>query len=59
MELDSEVAALCAQANRSPHQPYPTFALAMRLFDDPAWDVLSPERPLRYWRLIEVMQTGA
>jgi AAA+ superfamily predicted ATPase len=56
MELDSEVAALCAQAN---HQPYPTFALALRLFDEPAWDVLSPERPLRYWRLLEVMQTGA
>jgi hypothetical protein len=47
MELDSQIAALCAQANSNPHQPYPTFALAMRLFDDPAWDILSPERPLR------------
>lgn len=59
MELDSEIASLCAQANSTPNQPYPTFALAMRLFDDPAWDVLSPERPLRYWRMIEVMQMGA
>lgn len=50
MELDSEIASLCAQANGNPQQTYPTFALAMRLFDDPAWDVLSPERPLRYWR---------
>ncbi|MCB9099134.1 MAG: ATP-binding protein [Anaerolineales bacterium] len=59
MELDSEIASLCAQANGNPQQTYPTFALAMRLFDDPAWDVLSPERPLRYWRMIEVMQMGA
>ena len=59
MELDSEVAALCAQANGNSQQAYPTFALALRLFDEPAWDVLSPERPLRYWRLLEVMQTGA
>jgi ATP-dependent 26S proteasome regulatory subunit len=59
MELDSEAAALCAQANGNSQQAYPTFALALRLFDEPAWDVLSPERPLRYWRLLEVMQTGA
>jgi predicted nucleic acid-binding protein len=31
----------------------------MALFDDPAWDVLSPERPLRFWRLIEINQAGA
>ena len=59
MELDSAAAALCAQANGNSQQAYPTFALALRLFDEPAWDVLSPERPLRYWRLLEVMQTGA
>jgi AAA+ superfamily predicted ATPase len=59
MELDPGLAALCAQANGNPNQPYPTFALALSLFDQPAWDALSPERPLRYWRLIEVMQTGA
>jgi hypothetical protein len=31
----------------------------MALFDDPAWDVLSPHRPLRYLRLIEITQPGA
>jgi hypothetical protein len=31
----------------------------MSLFDAPAWDALSPERPLRYWRLIEIHQPGA
>jgi hypothetical protein len=32
--------------------------LALALFDAPAWDALSPERPLRYWRLIEISQPG-
>jgi ATPase family protein associated with various cellular activities (AAA)/winged helix domain-containing protein len=54
MELDTGIAALCARAHRDPGRAYPTFALALTLFDDPAWDALSPERPLRYWRLIEV-----
>ncbi|MCK4787485.1 MAG: ATP-binding protein [Desulfobacteraceae bacterium] len=59
MELDTRVAVLCAQAQDDPNRPYPTFALALVLFDEPAWDVLSPERPLRYWRLIEINQPGA
>lgn len=59
MELDTRIAALCARAQRDPVKPYPTFALALMLFDEPEWNVLSPERPLRYWRLIEINQPGA
>ncbi|HYD82090.1 MAG TPA: ATP-binding protein [Paucimonas sp.] len=59
MELDTRTAALCARAQRDSAKPYPTFALALALFDKPAWDVLSPERPLRYWRLVEINQPGA
>jgi len=59
MELDPDAAALCARAHRDPSRPFPTFALALWLFDDAAWDVMSPERPLRYWRLIEIHQPGA
>ena len=59
MELDTRIAGLCARAQDDPDRPYPTFALALALFDDPAWDALSPERPLRYWRLIEINQPGA
>jgi ATPase family associated with various cellular activities (AAA)/Winged helix domain, variant len=59
IELDTRIAGLCAHAQQDPNRPYPTFALAMTLFDEPAWDVLSPERPLRYWRLIEINQPGA
>jgi len=53
MELDMRTAQLCEQAHG---RPYPTFALAFALFDDPDWNVLSPDRPLRYWRLVEISQ---
>jgi len=59
MELDTRIGSLCARAQDDPARPYPTFALALTLLDDPAWDVLSPERPLRHWRLIEINQPGA
>ena len=58
MELDTRTATLCAQAQGHPSYEYPTFALAMKLFEKPAWEVLSPERPLRYWRFLEVIQRG-
>ena len=58
MELDAGVALLCARAQADATRTYPTFALAIALFDAPAWDSLSPERPLRYWRLIEISQPG-
>ena len=57
LELDTSIAPLCARAQGDAGRPYPTFALALSLFDDPAWDVLSPERPLRYWRLLEINQS--
>jgi hypothetical protein len=62
MELDTRIAALCARAQDDARKPYlyhPTFALALALFDDPAWDALSPERPLRHSRLLEINQPGA
>jgi hypothetical protein len=59
MELDTRTAALCARAQDDPNRPYPTFALALTLFDEPAWDALSPERPLRYYRLLEINQPSA
>lgn len=59
VELDTRIAALCARAQGDPGRPYPSFALAMMLFDKPAWEALSPERPLRYWRLLEINQPGA
>ena len=59
MELDGKTAALCAKAQNNPYKPYPTFALALKLFDPHEWDALSAHRPLRYWRLLEINQPGA
>jgi hypothetical protein len=58
MELDSHVPALCSRAQDDPSRPFPTFALALSVFDDPSWDALSPENPLRYWRLVEINQAS-
>ncbi len=59
MEFDMRLPSLCAQAQDDPTHRYPTFALSLALFAESAWDVLSPERPLRYWRLLEINQPGA
>ena len=59
MELDTRIAGLCARAQNDPQKNFPTFALALALFDGPSWDAVSPERPLRFWRLVEISQLGA
>jgi hypothetical protein len=53
-ELDTRIAGLCARAHDDPQRAYPTFALALTLFDDASWDVTSLERPLRRWQFVEV-----
>jgi len=59
MEFDTRLPGLCAAAQGDANKAYPTFALALTLFNEPAWEAISPERPLRYWRLIEFSQPGA
>lgn len=54
MELDTSIAGLCATAQGDRALAYPTFALALHLFDHGGWDALSPDRALRYWRLVEI-----
>lgn len=58
MELDARMALLCARAQGHQSFSYPTFALAMSVFEKATWDVLSPERPLRQWKLLEIIQAG-
>lgn len=58
MELDTGVAGLCSRCQKDPARSYPTFALAFALFEGASWEALSPERPLRFWRLIEITQPG-
>lgn len=52
VELDSSIARLLAQAD--PASPYLTFGLALSALDDAHWSALSPSRPLRRWRLVEL-----
>jgi hypothetical protein len=58
-ELDTRIANLCALAHDDPQKPYPTFALALAMFEEPAWDALSPHRPLRFLRLLEINQPAS
>jgi len=58
-ELDTTIRARCAAAQADALRPYPTFALALAMGEQPAWDVLSPAAPLRHWRLVEISQPGA
>ncbi|MEO1125823.1 MAG: ATP-binding protein [Cyanobacteria bacterium J06639_16] len=57
-EWDEQILSLCAKAQDNPARPFPTFTLALSIFKDPVWDVVSPHRPLRHWRLIEILQGG-
>jgi ATPase family protein associated with various cellular activities (AAA)/winged helix domain-containing protein len=59
VEMDTRIASLCARAQNDAMRPYPTFALALNLFDEPSWDVRSPMRALRYFSLIEINQPGS
>lgn len=56
IELDTRIGALCARVQDDLSRPFPTYALAMAIFENPSWDAISPDRPLRYWRLVEISQ---
>jgi hypothetical protein len=59
MELESRFAGLCAKAAGDPSRPWPTFGLALAALPEPHWSALSPNAPLRHWRLVEILtQTG-
>ncbi len=51
MELDAAFAGLCAAGHDAPH---PTFGLALAAFPDAHWSALTPDAPLRHWRMIEL-----
>jgi hypothetical protein len=57
-EFDSSFLTLFARAQADASKTYATFALALSIFEQPAWDALAPERSLRFWRLIEIHQPG-
>ncbi|HEX4004734.1 MAG TPA: ATP-binding protein [Acidobacteriaceae bacterium] len=54
VEMDSSLAALCAEATGLGRRPAVTFSLAMATLADPHWSALTPSRPLRNFRLIDM-----
>ncbi|MEN9937371.1 MAG: hypothetical protein RLZZ387_3950 [Chloroflexota bacterium] len=52
VELDSGIAALCAELNGDPRRPSPSFGLAMTVLPDAHWSALTPGAPLRHWQLL-------
>jgi hypothetical protein len=58
IELDGAFASLCAAAHGDPRRTYPTLSLALAALPDAHWSAITPAAPLRYWRLIEVLDNG-
>ena len=54
IEMDSDLAGLCAGASGNGQRTWGSFHLALAALPDPHWSALTPVRPLRQWRLIEI-----
>ena len=54
VELDSSVAELCGEANGSPQRAHATFGLALGALSEPHWSALTPARPLRRFRMVDM-----
>ncbi|UCV21115.1 ATP-binding protein [Ferribacterium limneticum] len=53
-EMDAELARACALAHGDTTRPWVTFSLALATLESPHWSALTPQRPLRRWRLIDI-----
>ncbi len=54
VEMDSTLAARCAETSGRPQRGAVTFSLALATLTDPHWSALAPSGPLRRFRLIEI-----
>jgi hypothetical protein len=59
VEMDASLATLCAEAQGQPQRAWASFGLALAALDAPHWDAITPVRPLRRWRLIEIDEHAA
>ncbi len=59
VEMDSEFGALCAGASPGGQRPWATFGLALAVLPDAHWSALTPVRPLRLYRMLEVPEDTA
>jgi ATPase family associated with various cellular activities (AAA) len=54
VEMDDQLASACAAAQGHENRRYASFGLALAALPEPHWSALTPDRPLRRRRLIEV-----
>jgi hypothetical protein len=54
VEMDSHLATRCSEAQGHPQRAYATFGLALSTLPEAHWSALTPDRPLRRFRLLEV-----
>jgi len=59
VELDAEIPQLCAKAHGNPNMTYPTFGLALAALPQAHWSALTPARPLRRFKLIELSEISS
>jgi AAA+ superfamily predicted ATPase len=59
VEMDAGLAACCAAAAGAQGRPYASFGLACATLAEPHWSAITPVRPLRLWRLVEVKDDQA
>lgn len=54
VELDANIASACSRIHGNDSQRNASFGLALATLPDAHWSALTPARPLRHWRLLEV-----
>ncbi len=55
VELEGRFAEACALAHRDPKRGSASFGLALAALPGAHWSALTRDRPLRYWRMLEVL----
>ena len=58
VEMDARFPALVAAAQGDPSRRTPTFGLALAAFPDAHWSALTPDAPLRAFRIVELLGGG-
>jgi len=53
-EIEPRISQLCGEIHGNPQQNYPTLGLALAVFPQAQWRILSPQSPLFYWQLIHL-----
>jgi AAA+ superfamily predicted ATPase len=57
MELDTQVAEMISQLQNGQSKVFPSFSIALNVFSDGHWSAIAPTGPLRYWKLIENVES--